>query len=96
MFSELLTGSYNKYSLYGFQKRLLEKYSMPVSEEDIVSMAPGLYFTSIICEANFFLNYAHEVNKKVGNELFKYFDISLDGIDILIDKLGSERYANIY
>ena len=83
MFSELLTGSYNKYSLYGFQKRLLEKYSMPVSEEDIVSMAPGLYFTSIICEANFFLNYAHEVNKKVGNELFKYFDISLDGIDIL-------------
>lgn len=83
MFSELLTGSYNKYSLYGFQKRLLEKYSMPVSEEDIVSMAPGLYFTSIICEANFFLNYAYEVNKKVGNELFKYFDISLDGIDIL-------------
>lgn len=93
LFSQLHTKGLNKISLKTFQNFFWSKYDSSQYYDDIVALAPSLYATTLIASANYFLNYAYEVNKKMGSEIFKYKNINLEGIEI--DNLTSDKLVKI-
>ena len=83
IFHDFLVADFNTYSLYGLQKRIISDHGTSQFDNDLIALSPGLYLTTIVSSANFFLNYSYEINKKMNREIFRYSDIDIDGIDIV-------------
>lgn len=78
MFYDLWENDYNSISLNTLQRQIKSRLNC---QDDLLALAPGLYLTTIMASANFFLNYLYESNKK-GEELFRYSGIDISDIEI--------------
>lgn len=83
IFHDFLVEDFNTYSLYDLQKRIISNYGTSQQKDDLIALSPGLYLTTIVSSANFFLNYSYEINKKMNRELFRYSDIDITDITII-------------
>ena len=93
---------FKSYSLKDFQKR----FNQVQLNDDLIALSPGLYMTTIISSANYFLNYIYEINKQSDNTLFQYKGINIDDIDIVnntdedmvktVDPLASKKRKLIH
>ena len=80
VFYDLWGKNYNSISLNTLQRQSKSRRRLNY-QEDLLALAPGLYLTTIMASANFFLNYSYESNKK-GEELFRYSGIDISDIEI--------------
>lgn len=84
---------FKQYSLSDLQKRITDDFGTTQQIDDIIALAPGLYLTSIISSANYFLNYTFEVNKKMDSNIFRYTGIDLSEIEI--ENLSDDKLIKI-